>query len=166
MKIYILVGLPASGKSTYGIKLADKLKCRFIDDISLYNRIDILKNSIKLKEENIVISDINLCKSNDRENCKSWLERNAKGYEVEFIFFENNPKACLTNSNMRRLNGDDRKVDGAIKQLSEVYEIPYTIKSIPCYDAGDYMYMGKKFNYVTEPTYLIGDKNGCAESKL
>ena len=162
MKIYILVGLPASGKTYYGLKLSDKLKCTFVDDISLNHRVNSLEYAIRHKEDNIVVSDINLCRSNEREKCKSWLERNAKEYEVEFIFFENNPNACLANSKRRMLNGDDRKVDGAIQQLSEVYKIPDNVKSIPCYELIAFNGIG----YENKPTYLIGDKNGCTKPKL
>jgi hypothetical protein len=43
------------------------------------------------------------------------------GYEVDYVYFENNPKQCLENAK-RRI---EKKVDGYIKYLSSVYNPPW-----------------------------------------
>lgn len=129
MKITILVGLPASGKTTYGNTLSGV----FIDDISQNNAITILEDCIRNNYGSIIISDVNLCKDSVRKNCESWLNNNAKHFEQEWIYFTNNPEACLKNERQRKLDGDLRKVSCLIKSLSKEYIIPEGVKVISCY---------------------------------
>jgi hypothetical protein len=129
MKITILVGLPASGKTTYGNTLGGV----FVDDISMNNSVNKLNLAIKTFEENIVVSDVNLCRESERAKCKIWLDTNAKAYEQEWIYFSNNPEACLKNEKQRKLDGDSRVVTGLIKSLSKEYVIPDGAKIIGCY---------------------------------
>lgn len=120
MKITIIVGLPGSGKTTYG----NTLEGVFIDDLSIVG-LDILQKEIKSSTPHIIISDVFLCREKDRSLAQIWLQQNAPEYEVDWIFFENNPEKCRNNVKRRMKAGDDRKVFNLIDELSRVYRFPY-----------------------------------------
>ena len=109
MKALVIVGLPASGKSTY-IETIQHLYNAVYDDI--YCEIE------KISYDSIIISHPDFCKDNIRGEVKRRLE--TKGYSVEFLFFANNPKQCLKNAKRR----ENKDVDGYIRYLSGFYNPP------------------------------------------
>jgi adenylate kinase family enzyme len=114
-KITILVGLPGSGKTTFG-----KDHDCFIDDISIVG-LNELRKAIDNKKEHILISDVFLCRSVARELACRWFDEHAKGYELEWLYFENSPDKCKANVKKRN---DGRLVNDLIDSLSLEYVIP------------------------------------------
>jgi predicted kinase len=121
-KIVLLVGLPGCGKTTLGKSLESK-ECIFIDDISIYG-LSILKSIIN-NYDKIVIADVFLCRKEERLKCIQFFSN--YNCELEWIFFENDPKKCYKNVDKR---ADGRAVKGLIKHLSEQYTIPHDSKII------------------------------------
>ena len=107
MKAILIIGLPASGKSTYieeirqGAEVLDDFVGRDLPRV-----------------ERLIIADPYLCKERIRLAMKSALE--LMGYSVEEIFYENNPEQCHINAETR----PDKKVDGLIDILSWEYNPP------------------------------------------
>jgi predicted kinase len=118
LKITLLCGLPCCGKTTLGNELA-KNGTLFVDDISLKG----LK-SIKNNVSPLIVADVFLCREKERKAATKLLTE--KGYEIEWIFFENNLEKCLQNMKTR---ADGRKVEGLIRLLNKEYTIPKGIIS-------------------------------------
>ena len=130
-KICLLVGLPGSGKTTIGTQLTNKYKLEqkdvvFIDDIGKItgNAEELL---IEIDKKNtydvLIISDVFFCQKEILKKAIQLLIKLFPSYMIECLFFENNIKKCLNNVKKRSEQGDDRKVDELIKQLSKKYEI-------------------------------------------
>ena len=128
MKITLLIGLPGSGK-TY---LGKQLKGLFIDDASknkgllalTYLSNAVLKNRpIKFVTEktDLIIADPMFCTQETLQKAKAKLGAMFPGYEIECIYFENDPEKCLRNV---RIRNDGRLVYGLIRGLSKKYVIP------------------------------------------
>ena len=132
MKITILVGLPGSGKTTLGDQLV-KENGTFLDDFSTNYGLEYLVELVEKKTENIVVSDVYLCREISRKNFGLWLEINAPGYKLEWVFFENDPEKCGANVRYRMAKGDTRKVLGLLSQLSRIYKVPSGCKVITIY---------------------------------
>ena len=127
-KITLLVGLPGSGKTHLGNQMAeDDENTIYLDDLSIH---DDALNDIRLSMglQHIVISDVFLCHSKDRENAEKMLRKICREegfvYKLEWIFFENNPDKCLKNVAHRNKHGDTRLVDDFIKTHTKTYTIP------------------------------------------
>ena len=112
-KITLLCGLPCCGKTTLGNELA-KSGTLFVDDISLKGLKSIENNVSPL-----IVADVFLCREKERKAATKLLIE--KGYEIEWIFFENNLEKCLQNMKTR---ADGRKVEGLIRLLNKEYTIP------------------------------------------
>jgi hypothetical protein len=121
-KAVIIVGLPASGKSTYALKLvAIKHGYLLIDDSAMgYSDFYLKMATDYLKDNhNCIFTDISLCSDVDRERCAKVLSLYAT---VEWIFFANNPAQCLMNARKR---GDLISVKDDIQRLSKLYNTPH-----------------------------------------
>jgi predicted kinase len=126
LKISALVGLPASGKTTLGEKMEEENEdIVYIDDITIKNGLDDIEKAVNLWGAiHIVISDVFLCRAKDREYAIKKLKKIAPDYELEWIFFENNPEKCLKNADYRNKQGDTRKIKNMIVDMSKQYTIP------------------------------------------
>lgn len=130
MKITFLVGLPGSGKTHYGNLLAEDPNVVYIDDISV--REDPMREiQLAMGVEHILISDVFLCREEERKKAIRVVRRIAAlerfDYEVDWVFFENNPEQCLKNVAYRDKQGDHRAVNGLIRELTKEYKIPQGI---------------------------------------
>ena len=126
MKITFIVGLPGSGKTHLGDRLSDLQGVIHIDDISTKcNPLDKLK---VLMGQDMIISDVFLCREKERIKAVECINRIAKEtgfkYDIEWIFFENNPEQCLKNVKFREKKGDKRLVTDFINAMSLEYTIP------------------------------------------
>jgi len=122
--IYCIAGLPCSGKTYFGDKLAFKTNSYFLDDPS---SLTLIETRIECFSD-IVIVDPWFCIASVREKMNNLIGDK----EVEWLFFENNPQQCLRNYVIRKMT-DDRKVEGLIHQLSALYVVPMGAHTIPVY---------------------------------
>lgn len=109
MKATLIVGLPGSGKTYLG-----KTFPYFIDDP---------KDLPNLELKDVAIADPNFCISSVRDSAIRYLE--GLGFQVECLFFENDPQKCLHNVIIRN---DGRVVESTIYNLSKLYHIPNDVK--------------------------------------
>lgn len=114
LKLTFIVGLPGSGKSFLG----KQLEGHFIDDASLHG-IQIVKDAVRNRISPLIVADVFLCR--DTERIHAIMTLSGSNYDIEWIFFENNPEKCLANVHRR---DDGRKVEGLIRQLTKEYTIP------------------------------------------
>lgn len=120
MKIILIVGLPASGKTT----LIKNMKGHIFDDI---NTLDGLP---KILNKDLIIADVNFCVTEIRNKAVSILQGMYPNTEIEYIFFENNPEKCFENVKKRN---DNREVYGLILTYSKIYKIPKDVISKKIY---------------------------------
>jgi uridine kinase len=123
--IILIVGLPGSGKSKLAnqINLDNHNKFRIINDPKNFNEIK------KHIDENLIITDPYLCFEKNRQQAEKLIKKLNPNSKIEWIFFENNPKQCLINSNVRnRANTITfkpiKKVESFIKNFSQYYNPP------------------------------------------
>lgn len=125
MRITLICGLPASGKTTYGQelarKLADTTTVAFIDDP------DTLQNLPEINQVDVlIISDPFFCLERTRNKSIEILTEKYN-CEMTWIFFENDPIRCHINSKRR----EEKKCHGFIDYLSNLYTIPAGAKILP-----------------------------------
>jgi len=76
-----------------------------------------------LKEgKSCILVDVFLCMEDKREKAKKILQ--TTGAQVEWIFFENDPKKCLSNVRDRQVADDLREVGGSIDRFKKIYVVP------------------------------------------
>ena len=130
MKLTFLVGLPGSGKTWLGQRMAVE-DALFVDDLSKLGGLDYLSDFLStIPDQDVVIADIFLCESPYREKVQTIIA--SYGLEVEWIFFENNLVKCMHNLAFRWKQGDKREVRAITRKLSKTYTIPedVTVRSI------------------------------------
>jgi len=120
MKITLVIGLPASGKTTYAKTLGGFL-------------VDDPKSLSDLPEyaDHLVITDPNLCIDSviNASILKLYEKYSKYNVNITRIYFENDPIQCYKNS----LNRDGKLVTKYIKLLSQTYKPDEKCLIIPCY---------------------------------
>ncbi len=124
--ILFIVGLPASGKSTLAkqINKDNNGKYTIIDDPK-----DFEKDVLQYLDRDLIIVDPSLCIEKNRKSAVDMISKNNSDVTIDWIYFENNPDACLRNSHIRNRGNSIsfkpiKMVDKYIKSLSMVYVIP------------------------------------------
>ncbi len=121
MRITLVAGLPASGKSTLLAALAGQ-GAKIIDDIG---SLDALPTA---SVDWLAIADVNFCGEDIRQLAVSVLEDRFPGAAIDWVFFENDPAACLEVAAARN---DGRNVGPDILSLSRRYTIPAGKAALP-----------------------------------
>ncbi len=122
-RIIAIAGLPASGKTTYAKNLQAKESAILIDDPKAWEDIEavLLTN----QDRTIIITDPHFCSTGARINATTRLF--SWGFEVTWIFFENDLNACIENYK-RRHHG---KMSADLAWFSKNYTIPENSTIIP-----------------------------------
>jgi len=113
----LIVGLPASGKTTLGATLSCDV---FLDEVT---SLDQIKIPLELGKS-VVVTDPHLCLKKNQEKAKVVFNN----WPIRWIYFENNPKQCLVNAKLR-----DKPVNNDIKIFSKDYFIPDNCEVLPVY---------------------------------
>lgn len=109
-KIYLIGGLPCSGKTTLAYNLIDLV----IDDIFSLDQLPDTDDSFS-------ITDVNFCNNKILSQCKEYISKKYPHHEVVEYFFENSVDKCIKNMHYRN---DGRKVEQAIRTYSKFYLPP------------------------------------------
>ena len=128
VKINVIVGLPGSGKTTFGKSICNDTTL-FLDDLSMQpDAVAKFDNNI---HDSIVITDPMLCgisRSRIIQKCFDWFKMNSAYFQ--FYYFENNPAACIVNAvNDPKPGG----TTGLIKTLTKSYVIPDNVTVLKVY---------------------------------
>jgi hypothetical protein len=119
--LYIIIGLPASGKTTYYNKYLSHLK--FYDDfISTFFDNELIED---LDEGiDICITDPRLCDIKRFRDYMKIFRKYVKQEDIKLILFMNNPENCLLNAKKRGI----KRVENMIKIYSYIYNHESYIK--------------------------------------
>lgn len=127
--LYIIIGLPASGKTTYyekkwgHIKFHDDFITTFFDN----ELIEDLEEGI-----DICITDPRLCDINRFRDYMKIFREYVRKEDIRLILFRNNPENCLLNARKRGIKKVEKMIDtyGRIynhemymKEGYDIYEI-------------------------------------------
>lgn len=121
MKVILIIGLPASGKTTYGKSLIKNKNDYFFDEnLSKINSIP--------KDANLVIFTHPLfCIQEKLKSFKDIVKKHTN--DIEEIYFENNYKQCLKNAKLR-----NKDVELTILRLTKIYN-PNNVNYLQVYKA-------------------------------
>lgn len=114
-KVFLLIGLPGSGKTHYGTVLSKEFSMEFLDDLKDRK----LFESRLAEGKSFVVADPLLCRSAARRLAIEMV--GGAGFDPVLVYWENNPEKCLRNVAYRN---DGRKVEQTIKDLSKHYLPP------------------------------------------
>lgn len=129
MKVMLVIGLPASGKTHWAKQQAAKLlalgvTARVLDDPRTQEQ---LAEGLARPSHVLFITDPYLCQPVARKAALEILS--AAGHQVDCVFFECNPEQCLANARLR----PDKPVTKFITQLAASYLVPDDAVVLPVY---------------------------------
>jgi hypothetical protein len=115
--LYIIIGLPASGKTTYYHNELNELShLKFYDDFitTFFDNelIEDLEAGIDL-----CITDPRLCDINRFRDYMKLFNNYVKKEDIKLIIFKNNPENCLLNAGKR----NKKRVEKTIEMYSKIY---------------------------------------------
>ena len=127
-KVRIVVGLPGSGKTHYAKE--HPFGILFDDPAASPDTFYELKSAI-LSGLDVTITDVYSIDAQARTITLTTLKKWDLDVKVEWIFFENDPQACIANIERRK---DDRIVSPEfVNEASHYYNFPEGAVIIPVY---------------------------------
>ena len=122
-KLIMIVGMPGSGKTwliehVFGILPGNWIR----DDYFATGNYEELSEALK-RGENGVISDIELCNADRREEIVARLAKDLPEASVEYHCFKNQRERCLANIR-RRNRSDGNEAAEKVGRLSRDYSLP------------------------------------------
>lgn len=117
--LIIIIGLPASGKTTYyNQNKTLKDNYTFHDDF-IFNFIDgELIDDIKTGKD-VCITDPRLCNFNIFQNVIKIIKEYIEENKIKLVLFRNNKEHCLLNAKKR----NNKNVDKTIENYSKLYDL-------------------------------------------
>jgi uridine kinase len=137
MKIIVIIGLAASGKSHYAKELNKSFCGVIVDDNLIDNNKDIIINLIE-DGRDFIYTDAMLCNPTVFNLFKTFIDsvKDEQGIEeIEYIYFENDPEQCLINA--ASPTRQYKKVENFIRQISKEYIIPEGVIPLKVYRASE-----------------------------
>jgi len=116
MKLIIIIGLPASGKTTYYNENFKDIYLFFDDFVSNMVSGELIK-SLKKTNQDICIADPRLCNYSIFTKVMKIIEEIIDKSDISLILFENNKDKCIINAKKRK----NKNVEKTIEYLSNIY---------------------------------------------
>lgn len=131
MLVYIIIGLPGSGKTHYGKALSIKTGLPFFDDCATDIEVsDAFEQSIA-SGQSCIVADPGFCIDAVKQKLLDKLNESPTPVFREFIYFANDPDTCAKNVTNRV---DGREVSKRFAHsLAVWYTVPKDVTPIPCY---------------------------------
>jgi len=127
-KVRFIVGLPGSGKTHYAKE--HPLGLLFDDPAVSSDTFDAFKTAVKSGQD-VTITDVYMVESIARVLALITVMVWNQDADIEWLYFENNPEACIANV-LRR--NDDRIVSTEfVTEASKHYDVPDYVKLLPIY---------------------------------
>jgi hypothetical protein len=120
-KIYLLIGIPGSGKSYWLKDKKNSSDCVFDDISQLNNPLDLLESAINNANiKNIYISDVNFLEISVLKKAEEILNEKLKNklHEINYVIFKSTKEISEHNVLLR---DDGRKVQGTIERFHKNY---------------------------------------------
>jgi len=131
MKLIIIIGLPASGKTTYyNNNLKDNFK--FYDDF-ISNIFDgNLINDLRKNKDDICITDPRLCNYQTFIRIMKLINEIIDKKDIQLILFENDKNKCLINAMKREKRNVNKSIEfnSLLYNLENYFDYNYEIKEI------------------------------------
>lgn len=131
MKLIIIIGLPACGKTTYyNNNLKDNFK--FYDDF-ISNIFDgNLINDLRKKKDDICITDPRLCNYQTFIRIMKLINEIIDKKDIQLILFENDKNKCLINAMKREKRNVNKSIEfnSLFYNLENYFDYNYEIKEI------------------------------------
>jgi adenylate kinase len=121
-KVLIVTGLPGSGKTMFAQSRINAVTA-LVDDPKCMADFEVGEDITE-----IVITDPFMVDPDIRESAIPQLQRMFGDCQIDFVFFENDPDACIVNDNRRNRA---KKSTETIRRLSKAYVIPDDIIPLP-----------------------------------
>lgn len=110
--IYLIIGLPGSGKTHYANTVLRHLP--LVDDISYIKQLPLTGD--------FVLTDVNFCDARILDTAETLLKQKYPDATLYKIYFENDVDKA--RQNVQRRN-DGRNVEGTIMRFAPMYKPPY-----------------------------------------
>lgn len=139
-QVWMVVGLPGSGKSAFSKQLAEALDFAWLDDpgtrLTQEQLQDELQELSSGHARGLIVSDPTLCYEENRRAAVELVQQVLGSPQLVWVYFENDPAQCLANSRARALEHPHLKVERFIEEASKVYRPPAT-GAVPVYRPRD-----------------------------
>lgn len=131
MRVVLVIGLPASGKTTWARTQVARLQALGVDARLLDDPRSAEELAAGLEQgcQLLFITDPHLCAPG--VGCAAERRLSTQGHEVTSVFFANDPERCLVNAARR----PEKSVARFIVQLAKSYQLPDGVVGLPVYEA-------------------------------